>query len=313
MRKLFSKIFTVLMLFSLVSLLMFSSCKKTVIPIAGFVYDTESEIPFGIPLKVYFTNSSNDLIEGSTYSWDFGDNLGVSTEKDPIYTFAKGGTYTVSLTVSNDDATNVYQENILLTNQLVGTWKLDSAAICTIDTMNVLGGIEFGNRAGWDGLRWTEVGDNGYSTIWSNLIFSGNYFGRKMFFSNEFTFSADGTFKRKLVEDLFVFYAGEQILSESVDWVSSEGVSLNGYKSYDNMSWNMQTNPENDQTSVIELTGSSEVVPWLGFYLAGNTEIVGSEYTYVVSKVNNDQLIVSGLSNLFPPDNVFVLKFRRAQ
>ncbi len=293
------------------------SCKKDeeiATPVAGFDYDTESEIPFGIPLKTTFTNTSTITIEGVTYAWDFGDSNGTSTLKDPVYTYEKGGKYTVSLTVNNAvDKKDTYTEEIDLTNQLVGTWKMDSLATCTIDTIDVQGAMEFGNKAGWDGAKWTSVGAEGFSTFWSNVIFKGNYFGRTMFFANEFTFTADGVFERKLVGDQFLFHAGEQTLPESADWITSDGTSLNGYKSNDNMGWALAANPDNDNTSVLTLKGDANTVPWLGIYFAGNLEIVSLECKYMVSVVNNNQLIVSGISNLFAPDNVFVLKFTRAQ
>jgi len=38
--------------------------------------------------------------EPLTYSWDFGDERGKSTEQNPTYTYEKSGTYTVALTVA---------------------------------------------------------------------------------------------------------------------------------------------------------------------------------------------------------------------
>lgn len=37
-----------------------------------------------------------------TYAWDFGDGKGKSTEQNPKYTYEKAGTYTVTLTVTDD-------------------------------------------------------------------------------------------------------------------------------------------------------------------------------------------------------------------
>ena len=76
----------------------FNACKKdepeTVTGEALFSYVTDG-------LKVTFTNTSS--ISGSvTYAWDFGDEKGTSTEKDPIYTYEKKGEYTVTLTVADE-------------------------------------------------------------------------------------------------------------------------------------------------------------------------------------------------------------------
>ncbi|MGB3466401.1 MAG: PKD domain-containing protein [Cyclobacteriaceae bacterium] len=68
-------------------------------PVASFslAVDTENT------LMVSFTNSS---LDGQSYSWDFGDNAGTSTEENPTYTYSASGTYTITLTVTNDDGTD---------------------------------------------------------------------------------------------------------------------------------------------------------------------------------------------------------------
>ncbi len=55
------------------------------------------------PLEVNFTGSnSTDDVGIVTYAWDFG-NGDVSADADPIYTYAQAGTYTASLTVTDDE------------------------------------------------------------------------------------------------------------------------------------------------------------------------------------------------------------------
>lgn len=46
--------------------------------------------------------SPTDMAAGFTYAWDFGDG-GQSTQKSPAYSYAKAGSYTVSVTVSDKD------------------------------------------------------------------------------------------------------------------------------------------------------------------------------------------------------------------
>ncbi|MGV8096800.1 MAG: PKD domain-containing protein [Mangrovibacterium sp.] len=60
---------------------------KMMKPTASFTTKVEG-------LKVTFTNTS---IMSLGYNWNFGDGSAASTEKSPIYTFSKAGTYTVSL------------------------------------------------------------------------------------------------------------------------------------------------------------------------------------------------------------------------
>jgi PKD repeat protein len=51
------------------------------------------------PCKIQFTNKSTGT--GTlTYAWNFGDNIGTSTEANPSYTYATAGTYTITLTTS---------------------------------------------------------------------------------------------------------------------------------------------------------------------------------------------------------------------
>ena len=68
-------------------------------PVANF---TANRTSGKAPLDVQFTDASTGNV--SSYSWDF-DNDGTvdSTEQNPIYTYSAAGTYTVNLTVSNED------------------------------------------------------------------------------------------------------------------------------------------------------------------------------------------------------------------
>ena len=64
-------------------------------------------------VSVHFTDESTD--EDGTivrWFWRFGDGCG-STERNPVHRFRRAGTYTVTLTVTDDDgATDSYQERI---------------------------------------------------------------------------------------------------------------------------------------------------------------------------------------------------------
>jgi len=54
-----------------------------------------------------------DLSSSATsWSWDFGDNLGTSTEQNPSYNYAASGTYTVTLVVSNFCGENTYTQQV---------------------------------------------------------------------------------------------------------------------------------------------------------------------------------------------------------
>ena len=71
-------------------------------PTADFTYTTSN-------LTAYFTDTSTDS-DGSVdfWNWDFGDestSLDTSTQQNPDYTYPAAGTYTVTLTVIDDDGT----------------------------------------------------------------------------------------------------------------------------------------------------------------------------------------------------------------
>lgn len=74
-------------------------------PVASFSLSVDSENT----LMVSFTNSS---LDGQTFSWDFGDNSGTSTEENPIYTYSASGTFTVTLTVENEDGTDETSQEV---------------------------------------------------------------------------------------------------------------------------------------------------------------------------------------------------------
>ncbi|MFA0960772.1 PKD domain-containing protein [Roseivirga sp. BDSF3-8] len=71
---------------------------EPVLPIVDFVGTPRSGCA---PLTVEFTNQTKFARE-DTYFWEFGDNLGTSTVKNPVYTYTQPGIYSVRLTASND-------------------------------------------------------------------------------------------------------------------------------------------------------------------------------------------------------------------
>lgn len=85
------------MAFVALSLLFLSSCKEDETP-AAVVATFQFAVDDTNPLMVKFTNYSQNA---DSYSWDFGDGAGTSTEANPSYTYSNGGTFTVKLTATN--------------------------------------------------------------------------------------------------------------------------------------------------------------------------------------------------------------------
>jgi hypothetical protein len=99
---------------------------------AAVIFDYDSEEESGTinnPPTASYTYSSNDLIvdftdtstdsDGSIvfWSWDFGDGKGTSPEQNPIYTYDTDGTYTVTLTVTDDGGiTDVTSQDITVSS-----------------------------------------------------------------------------------------------------------------------------------------------------------------------------------------------------
>ena len=63
-------------------------------------------------LVVNFTNTSTGTGAGTTYSWNFGDGSALSTAANPSHTYTSGGTYTVTLTVTNGSCTDVITKTV---------------------------------------------------------------------------------------------------------------------------------------------------------------------------------------------------------
>jgi PKD repeat protein len=66
-------------------------------------FSSENAVGFA-PLTVDFVNQSNFATD---YSWDFGDGTGTSTEMNPSYTYQDPGTYTVTLTATNEKGDSI--------------------------------------------------------------------------------------------------------------------------------------------------------------------------------------------------------------
>ena len=63
------------------------------------------------PLTISFTNSS--IGEGLLYSWNFGDGS-ISEDKNVKHIFNNSGTYSVSLTVKNENGSDTKSDTVVV-------------------------------------------------------------------------------------------------------------------------------------------------------------------------------------------------------
>jgi len=81
-----------------------NATQPVAVPDAAFTQDVSSGTA---PLSVQFTDQSSG--QNLMYTWDFGDNVGMSNEVNPQYTYNNPGSYTVTLNVSNSSGSDTAQ------------------------------------------------------------------------------------------------------------------------------------------------------------------------------------------------------------
>ncbi|MBN1661117.1 MAG: PKD domain-containing protein, partial [Anaerolineae bacterium] len=83
------------------------ACVPSVAPTAAFT--SNSPVWLGQPLS--FTNLTTGTLPIS-FLWDLGDEVGTSTERDPVYTYASAGTFTVTLYATNTVGTDSFADTV---------------------------------------------------------------------------------------------------------------------------------------------------------------------------------------------------------
>lgn len=102
-------------------------------PVAAFTANNTSTTA---PADIQFTDNSTH--DPTSWAWDFnGDSIVDSTEQNPVYTYSTDGTYTVSLTATNDAGsdTETKTDYIHLTNPYVAPIVLTSVAAAVLFMM----------------------------------------------------------------------------------------------------------------------------------------------------------------------------------
>lgn len=102
--------------------------------------DTETKVDFifveGDP-NAFFTYSvsgrevtfTNESTEAFTYAWDFGDGNS-STDENPVHTYSQDGTFTVTLTSSNNCGSDAHSEDIVIATPPVASFTASDSMGC---------------------------------------------------------------------------------------------------------------------------------------------------------------------------------------
>jgi PKD repeat protein len=290
------QLFNFLLLFVLLAAgLQIMSCKKDKKPevISGFSFKVDA-VDFK---KVTFTNAAQNF---TSLSWDFGDGTAVSSDANPVHTYAAVGTFTVKLTATGSDGTTdvstqsvaISDPNATLT-MLVGntskTWKL----------------LRVTNANRWP----LEVGPIDKSQVWWAMG-KGNdeIANRPCMLNDEFTFYRDGSYKINLNGDIWgeggVFNA-----SVANACVTTGSANMIGVNNEDLSAWggggNYTFALTNGTKPTLTVTGLGAYV---GFFKAGTdveVKVPQPAVTYQLIKLTDadvDTLVVEADYKFTPTD-----------
>ena len=124
-------------------------------PIANFNFTTA-----GLQASFEDTSESPDG-EILSWSWDFGDNEGTSTEQNPVYTYAVSGVYTVTLTVTDTYGENSVSRQVPVSPDNFGPVAAFSSVVMNLDVAFTDASVDFdGDITEW---QW-DFGDGSVST-----------------------------------------------------------------------------------------------------------------------------------------------------
>ncbi len=113
-------------------------------PVAGFTSVTNGA-------TVNFTNTSQ---HGNTYNWSFGDG-NTSTAASPAHVYTASGTYTVTLTATNNCGSNTSTQVVNITLSPTAAFNSDTTMICSN------GNIQFYSQASSSATTWLWTFEGG--------------------------------------------------------------------------------------------------------------------------------------------------------
>jgi PKD repeat protein len=151
-------------LLSIVLFTSLSGCKKSEPPIVNFTFTSDG---YQAQCSVLFTNTTKD---GETFHWDFGDGQTSGDENPAAHLYTNGGTYSVTLTSTNEHGTSSKTHSVLIQNAPAPTQVRISKIVLTAFPSDDGGSVwDVGSNPDTE----IEVSDASFNVISGS---HGNYF-----------------------------------------------------------------------------------------------------------------------------------------
>lgn len=177
-----------LLLTLFLGLTLFVACKKDKLEVlSGFTYKVDAT-DFK---KITFTNAAQNY---TSVSWDFGDGSAASSEINPVHTYAATGTYSVKLTATGKDGTDVSTQTLTVVDPDGELTKLVGDASKSWKLLRVT-----------NGNRWPlEVGPIAKNQVWwAQGRDNDDIATRPCIMNDEWIFSRDGSMQYKTNGDFW--------------------------------------------------------------------------------------------------------------
>ncbi|MDT0676547.1 PKD domain-containing protein [Autumnicola musiva] len=183
-------------------------------PTADFTVDADD-------LTVTFTNTSENAV---SYAWDFGDG-NTSTEENPTHTYAAEGTYTVVLTTTGEDGTEVEstQEVTVEATEPTAEYTFEVDGLTATFTNTSENAVSYawdfgdGNTSTEENPTHTYAAEGTYTVI---LTTTGED-GTEVESTQEVTVEATET-----GEDPTIYFVTSSNEEEQIEWLESQGFNV---------------------------------------------------------------------------------------
>ncbi|MCK4571088.1 PKD domain-containing protein, partial [Candidatus Bipolaricaulota bacterium] len=137
---------------------------QVIVRAAPLVVDFTSSAPVCQGTSVSFVSkTSGGTPPYSSYLWDFGDGVGTSTNVNPSHTYSSAGTYTVSLTVVDEEDTSTASHSVVIYALLPATAS-NGGPYCNDDAIELYAS---------GGANYAWAGPSEFTSTEQNPVVSG--------------------------------------------------------------------------------------------------------------------------------------------